>query len=62
MILAKTNIYIHLLTEKMWRVSSAHVYEKGLVKPLLPWARQMVVSEKNVLSRKRMSKNNAIFA
>ena len=62
MIPAKSNIYIHLLTEKQWRVSSALVYEKALVKPLLPWARQMEVYEKNVLSRKRMSKNNAIFA
>ncbi|PMC25535.1 hypothetical protein CJ231_01805 [Hoylesella buccalis] len=61
-ILAKTNIYIHLLTEKKWRVSSALVYEKALVKPQLPWPGQMLVSEKNVLSRKRMSKNNAIFA
>ncbi|EFA91029.1 hypothetical protein HMPREF0650_0217 [Hoylesella buccalis ATCC 35310] len=61
-ILAKTNIYIHLLTEKKWRVSSALVYDKGLVKPLLPWAGQMEVYEKNVLSRRKMSKNNAIFA
>lgn len=62
MIPAKSNIYIHLLTEKQWRVSSALVYEKALVKPRLPWPGQMVVSEKNVLSRRRMSKNNAIFA
>lgn len=44
------------------RESSTLGHDDGLGYALLPWQGQMEVGEKNILSRRRMSENYAIFA
>ena len=44
------------------RESSTLGHDDGLGYALLPWQGQIEFSEKNVPLRRKMSKNNAIFA